>query len=82
MLNVIMNFETIEGTLLFIGLFICLLILVSPIFILLYIMEKEEKRYQKYLEEKLKNSKPIVSGAPANNMLSQIALMNTTIFTT
>lgn len=82
MLNIIMNFETVEGTLLIIGLFLFLLILFSPIFILLHKLEKEEKKYQKYLKEKLKNGEPIILGAPANNMLPHITLMNTAIFRT
>lgn len=82
MLNIIMNFETVEGTLLFIGLFVFLLIVFLPIFILLHKLEKEEKRYKKYLEEKLKNSEPISTGVTVNNMFPHIALMNTTVFTT
>lgn len=82
MLNVVLNFETVEGAILLIGLpLLFVSIIFIPIFILLYGLEKEEKKYKKYLEEKIKKGEPIVSGAPANNMLPHISLMNTTIFT-
>ena len=83
MLSVILNFETVEGTLILLGIAILVTLFIGlPVFLILKAFEQEEKEYQKHLEELLKDSQPIASGAPANNMLPHIALMNTAIFTT
>ena len=82
MLNVIMNFETVEGTIALLSIAIIgTLFFGLPLFLILKAFEQEEKEYKKHLEELSKNNQTIASGAPANNMLPHITLMNSTIFT-